>query len=185
MKLKIRAGFSAIALLFVLAAPSAAQHKHTGQNPDMSGMKMEMAGMMQSAHHKLMMAYVKSMSVFASALREQTTNSQSLDAEVARATVAELRHDFDAVEALHQKHMQSMGAEMQSKMQTMMQEMDKHRTMIQDQVTALETEVQAEKPDAAQVRAHANALIMHLTEMSGMHSGSKSRKKTSGMKMKM
>ena len=137
--------------------------------------------MMESPRHKLMMAYVASMSAFASSLNEQSMKSQSLDVEAARATVAELRHNLDAMEALHQKHMQMMPAEMQTKMQTMMQDMDKSREMFKEHVTALESAVQAEKPDATQVRTHATALVNQLQQMSKMHD-SKPKKMTS-MKM--
>ena len=166
-------------LLLLFPVTAAAQHKHGSQTkPASPGMDM---AMMQSPHHKLMMAYVASMSAFASALNEQAMKSQTLDAEAARATVAELRHNLDAMEALHQKHMQMMTAEMQTKMQTMMQDMDKNREMLKEHVTALETAVQAEKPDATQVRTHTTALVNQLQRMSKMH-GSKS-KKTTSMKM--
>lgn len=66
--------------------------------------------MMQSPHHKLMMAYMRSMSEFAIALRDEALKAAPLDVEFARATVAELRHNLDAAESLHQKHMGTMSA---------------------------------------------------------------------------
>jgi hypothetical protein len=196
MKVNVRALFSAIAIVLVLSIPCAvwAQHKHGEQKTAAtSGMKMDMPMMMQSPHHQLMMAYMKSMSEFATALRDQAMKPEALDVEFARAAVAELRHNLDAMEALHQKHMQTMSAEMQSKMQTtsaemkskmqaMMEKMDKDRAMLKDQVSALETDVQADKPDSAQVTAHANALVKHFGMMSKMHGGSKAGKKKMGMK---
>lgn len=169
----------AVGLLLLVPVTSATQHKHPGQTKTPSpGTGMAMT---ESPHHKLMMAYVASMSAFASALNEQAMKSQTFDVEAARASVAELRHNLDAMEALHQKHMQMMTAEMKSKMQTMMQNMDKHREMLKEHVTALETAVQAEKPDATQVRTHATALVNQLQQISKMHGG-KSKKMTS-MKM--
>ena len=147
-------------------------------------MPMMMKMMMKSPHHKLMTAYMKSMSAFATSLRDQAMKPD-LDVEVARATVAELRHDLDAMEALHQKHMQSMSADMQAKMKMMMEKMEKKGAAIKDQVSALENDVQADKPDSAQVAAHANALLKHLGMMSKMHGGHKSGKKKMGMKMDM
>jgi glutamate racemase len=166
-------------LLLLFPVIGTAQHKRASQTkPASPGMDM---AMMQSPHHKLMMAYLASMTAFASALNEQAMKSQTLDAEAARATVAELRHNLDAMEALHQKHMQMMTPEMQTKMQTMMQDMDKSREMVKEHVTALETAVQAEKPDAAQVRTHATALVNQLQQMSKMHDGKP--KKMMSMKM--
>lgn len=70
---------------------------------------------------------------------------------------------------------------MQSKMKTMMEKMDNHRTMVKNQVAALETDVSADKPDSKQVAAHADALLKQL-RMSGM--GNDKPAKTP-MKMKM
>ncbi len=188
MKLNTRALLSAIAIMLVLSIPSVAwaQHKHGGQKKAAtSGMKMDMPMMMKmmmkSPHHKLMTAYMKSMSAFAISLRDQAMKPEAIDAEVARATVAELRHGLDAMEALHQKHMQSMSPEMQAKMKMMMEKMGKDSARMKDEVSALETAVQADKPDSAQVTAHANALLKHLGMMSKMHGG----KKMMPMKKKM
>ncbi len=179
-----------VAMLVVTALGIEAQHPHRqsenrpGESKmgNMQGMKMDMAKMKQSPHHMLMMAHLKSMSEFARTLRDQAVKPQALDVEFARAAVAEVRHCLDAMEAIHQKHMQTMNAEMQSKMQMMMEKMDKDRSMVKDQVSALETDVQTDKPDSKQVAAHTNALLKHLGMMSKMHGGSKAGKKM-GMKM--
>ena len=189
MRVNTRALLLAAAIMLVLLIPSAAwaQHKHTqsGQKkPGMAGMKSEMSKMMKSPHHMLMMAHMKSMSEFARTLRDQAVKPGALDVEFARANVAELRHNLDAMEAIHQKHMEGMNAEMKAKMQTMMEKMGKERGMIKDQVIALETDVLADKPDSKQVAAHANALLKHFAMMSKMHGGSKAGKKMA-MKKKM
>jgi hypothetical protein len=176
MKLKERVFSITVSLVLLFAVASAAQDKHPSQTKaPMPGMDM---AMMQSPHHKLMTAYIASMSAFASAIKEQAMKSEALDVEAARATVAELRHNLNAMEALHQKHMQMMPAEKQAKMQSMMQNMDKHRGMLKEHVTALETAVQADKPDINQVQTHATALVNELEQISKMHGG-KSKKMTS------
>jgi len=193
MRLNTRALLSATAIMLILAIPSAAwaQHKHTqsGQKKSgMAGMKTEMSKMMKSPHHMLMTAHLKTMSEFARTLRNQAVKPEALDVDFARAAVAEVRHNLDAIEAIHQKHMESMGAEMKakmeamsaemkSKMQMMMEKMDKDRAKLKGEVSALETDVQADKPDSKQVATHANALLKHLGMMSKMHGGSKVSKK--------
>jgi len=189
MRVNPRALLSATAIMLILLIPTAAwaQHRHTPgepKKPGMAGMKSEMSIMMKSPHHMLMTAYMKNMSEFARTLRDQAMKPEPLDVEFARATVAELRHSLDAMEAIHQKHMETMSADMKSKMQTMMDKMDKDRAMVKDQVSALETDVQADKPDSKQVAAHSNALLKHFAMMSKMHSGSKAGKKMA-MKKKM
>ena len=184
MRVNTRALLSATAIMLVLLIPSAAwaQHKHTsGQKK--AGMKSEMSKMMKSPHHLLMTAHMKSMSGFARTLRDQAVKPAALDVEFARANVAELRHGLDAMEAIHQKHMQAMRDEMKSKMQMMMEKMGKERAMVKDQVIALETDVHADTPDSKQVAAHANALLKHFGMMSKMHGGNKAGKKKMEMKM--
>ncbi|MDQ5847114.1 MAG: hypothetical protein M3539_17645 [Acidobacteriota bacterium] len=189
MKVNRRALLSATAIMLILLIPAAAwaQHKHTQsgpKKPGMAGMKTEMAKMMQSPHHLLMTAHMKSMSEFARALRDQAVKPEALDVEFARAAVAELRHNLDAMEAIHQKHMETMSAEMKSKMKMMMETMEKDRSMVKDQVSALETDVLADTPDSKQVAAHANALLKHFGMMAKMHGGSKAGKKMA-LKKKM
>jgi hypothetical protein len=182
MRTNTRALLSATAIMLVLVITSAAwaQHKHTTsepKKPGMAGMKSEMAMMMKSPDHMLMMAHMKTMSEFTRTLRDQAVKPKALDVEFARAAVAELRHNFDAMEAIHQKHMETMSVEMKSKMQMMMEKMDEDRSMVKDEVSALETDVQADRPDSKQVAAHANALLKHFGMMSKMHGGSKAGKK--------
>lgn len=189
MKVKARALLSATAIMLVLLMPAAAwaQHKHTQsgpKKPGMAGMKSEMAKMMKSPHHMLMTAHMKSMSGFARTLRDQAVKPEALDVEFARAIVVELRHNLDAMEAIHQKHMQTMSAEMKSKMQMMMEKMDKDRSVVKDQVSALELDVQAEKPDSKQVAAHANALLKHFGMMAKMHGQDRAGKKKMAMTKK-
>jgi hypothetical protein len=187
MKVNLRALLAATAIMLVLLMPSAAwaQHKHTPgepKKPGMADMKSEMAMMMKSPHHLLMTAHMKSMSEFARALRDQAMKPEALDVEFARAAVAELRHNLDAMEAIHQKHMESMSAEMKAKMQVMMEKMEKKGAMPKDLVSALEADVLADTPDSKQVAAHANALLKHFGMMAKMHGGKKAGKKKMEMK---
>ena len=169
---------AAVAILLT-SSGTVAQHKH-GQSEQKktatTGTNPEMAKMMQSPHHQLMMAYMRSMGDFAKTLHDQAVKPAPLDVEFARATVAEIRHDLDAMETLHQKHMQMMSTEMQTKMQTMMEQMDKNRSMLKEQVSALEADVQADKPDSRQVALHAGALLKHIGMMSKTCCGTKSKK---------
>jgi len=191
MRKNTRALLSATTIVLFLVIPSAAwaQHKHPTNGPKksgMAGMSAEMAKMMKSPHHLLMQAHMKSMSGFARTLRDQAVKPGTLDVEFARANVAELRHNLDAMEAIHQKHMDGMNAEMKAKMQMMMEKMGKERSMVKDQVSELETDVLVAAPDSKQVAAHSNALLKHFAMMSKMHGGSKAgTKMTMRKKMEM
>lgn len=146
-----------IVLASLLAAGSVAAQ--------MKGDGMKMADMKNDPHHKLMMAYMMSMSGFASALRDEAARPQGMDVEFARSAVTELRHNLDAMEALHEKHMAGMTSEMQAKMKTMMDKMDKDQAMVKEHLAALETAVKADKPDAKQVALHAYDLVKHFAMM--------------------
>lgn len=144
---------------------------------------MNMAAMKNDPHHKLMMAYMKTMADFARMLRDQALTPKGPDAEFARAAVAELRHNLDVMEALRQKHMDAMSPEMKTKMKMMMDKMNKGQTMVKEHVIALEIAVQADKPDAKQVAMHANDLVKHFGMMKMMPARKMAGKKK--MKMKM
>jgi len=185
MKINNRTLLSAAASLLVLLIPSAAwaQHKHSAEQT--AGPQLQMAAMMKSPHHLLMSAHMKSMAEFATALRDQAVKPGILNVEFARAAVAELRHNLDAMEAIHQEHMQTMNAEMKAKMQMMMTKMEKDGAMVKDEVSALETAVAANTLDSTQVAAHANALLKHFGMMAKMHAGGPVGMKMNGKKMAM
>lgn len=155
-----------------------------GKMDKMKGKPMDMAKMMKAPDHMLMMAHMKSMSEFAKALHHQAMMPKALDVEFARAAVAELRHDLDAMDAIHQKHMQTMSAEMKSKMKMMIEKMGKSQASMKEHVMELETAVQADQPDSKQVVMHTSALLKHFGMMSKMHGGTPGKKRMV-MKKKM
>lgn len=140
-------------------------------------MMMEMAN---EPHHVLAMAYHQNLATFAKALHEQTTGASSVNVEFARVAVAGMRDSFDQMKQHHQAHMQTMSAEMHSKMGAMMQQMETHQTELNTQLTALEQEIQSATPDAKKVAALAAGVSSHLDAMSKMHQDSQG----SNMKMK-
>ena len=147
---------------------------------------MDMAAMKNDPHHKLMMAYMKAISDFSRMLRDQALTPKGPDTDFARAAVAELRHDFDSMEALKQKHMDAMSAEMKTKMKMMMDKMDRGQAMVKEHVVALETAVQGDKPDGKQIAVHANDLVKHFAMMKMAPGGKMAPKKMAGKKkMKM
>jgi len=64
-------------------------------------------------------------------------------------------------------------------MAPMMKDMEMHRSMLKDAVSALEKDVRADQLDSKQVAADSATLLKHLDEMSKMHDDKKA------MKMKM
>ena len=140
-----------------------------------------MMGMSKEPHHVLAMAYHQNLATFAKSLHEQTMQAGSVNVEFARAAVTEMRRSFDQMKQHHQEHMQTMSADMQTKMSGMMQQMETHHIELNTQLTALEQEVQSATPDAKKVSTLATSIHAHLDAMSKMHQDSKDSK----MKMKM
>ncbi len=145
---------------------------------------MDMAMMMKSPDHMLMMAHQKSMAEFAKALHDQAMMPKALDVEFARAAVAALRYNLDAMDAIHQKNMATMSDEMKAKMKMMMDKMEKGQATTKEHVMQLETAVRSEQPDSKHVVTHADALLKHFQMMSKMQSGTKPATKKMAMKKK-
>jgi len=168
--------FSAMA---TTAQTKKAQSRSAAQGKkEMSHDQMMMAN---EPHHVLAMAYHQNLAAFAKALHEQTARASSVNVEFARAAVTEMRRSFDQMKQHHQEHMQTMSAEMHTKMSGMMQQMETHQTELNTQLTALEQEIQSATPDAKKVSTLAASVNSHLDAMSKMKQGGKGSK----MKMKM
>ena len=166
-----------IAMMLFSAAGALAQteHQHGAQKPA----QHDMSSMMNEPHHALAMAYMENIGTFAKALHNQAERSSALDASFARAAVAEMRRSLDQMEEHHGEHMKMMSEEMRAHMAPMMKDMEMHRSMLKDAVSALEKDVKADQPDSKQVAADSATLLKHLDEMSKMHDDKKA------MKMKM
>ena len=190
MKTKI---ISTILMALALGAFSAmattAQHEGHSTKADKSQsakqgkkkMPHDQMMMTNEPHHVLAMAYHQNLARFAKALHEQTAQASSVNVEFARVAVAEMRRSFDQMKQHHQEHMQTMSAEMHTKMSAMMQQMETHQTELNNQLTALEQEVQSATPDAKKVSTLATSVHTHLNAMSKMRQGMQGSK----MKMKM
>jgi outer membrane murein-binding lipoprotein Lpp len=157
--------------------------KGSGQPAAQSEQEMSHDQMMMAnePHHILAKAYHQNMAAFAKLLQEQTARANPVNVEFVRAAVAEMRRSFEQMKQHHQEHMQTMSAEMLTKMSGMMQQMETHRTDLNTQLTALEQEVQSATPDAKKVSTLAASVRTHLDAMSKMHQGSQENK----MNMKM
>jgi alpha-L-fucosidase len=169
----------ALILFGAVGALAQMEHKDSAQKPmqhDMS--KMDMSAMMNEPHHALAMAYMQNIGAFAKTLHDQAAGSTPLNAEFARAAVAEMRRSLDEMEKHHGEHMKMMSDEMRTQMAPMMKDMEMKDAMIKDAVSALEKDVAADQLDSKQIAADSASLLKHLDEMSKMHD-------TKGAKMKM
>jgi hypothetical protein len=175
----------ALMLFSAVGALAQTEHQHDPQKPapstgmqgkkpmqhDMS--KMDMSRMMNEPHHVLAMAYKQNLGTFAKALHHLAEGSGPLNAEFARGAVAEIKRSLDQMEEHHGEHIKMMSEEMRSHMAAMMKDMEMHRSMLKDAVSALEKDVRADQPDSKQVAADSANVIKHIDEMSKMHADKK------------
>lgn len=133
--------------------------------PHNKGMGSEhMMAMGNEPHHMLAMAYHKNVATFAKTL-EQQAKGGTVNVAFARAAAAEMRRSFDQMQVHHADHMKTMPADMQAKMQSMMQQMETHRTEMKTSLQSLETEVGLATPDAKKVSALALSVSTHCEAM--------------------
>ena len=170
--------FSAMA---AIAQTKKVQSKSATQGKKEMSHDHMMMDMANEPHHALAMAYHQNLATFAKSLQEQTAGANSVNVEFARAAVAGMRGSFDQMKQQQQEHMQTMSAEMHTKMSGMMQQMETHQNELNTQLTALEQEVQSATPDAKKVTTLATSVSTHLDAMTKMHQDSQGSK----MKMKM
>jgi cytochrome c556 len=153
-------------------APTPTPAKMPQHQEGMKGMQ-GMSGMMEGPHHVLAMAYRDNLATFARALQAQVTQSKTVNLDLARPAVAEMRRSFDQMKQHHQAQMAMMGDQTKPSMSGMMQQMETHLTALSDHLTALESEVNASTPDPKEVSEHASEILKQCAGMSAMHGKAK------------
>jgi cytochrome c556 len=138
----------------------------------MKGMQ-GMSGMMEGPHHVLAMAYHDNLATFARALRTQVTQSKSVNLELARPAVSEMRRSFDQMKQHHQAQMAMMSDQTKPAMSGTIQQMESHMTALGEHLTALESEVNAGTPDPKKVSEHTTEILKQCADMSAMHGKAK------------
>jgi hypothetical protein len=146
-------------------APTAPPGKRPEHQQAMKGMGMSMMG---GPHHVLAMAYRDNLATFAKALRGQVAQSKTVDPDLARPAVAEMRRSFDQMQQHHQAQMAMMGDSTKPSMAGVMQHMKTDLTALSEHLTALEAEVNASTPDPKKVSEHATEIVKHCAAMSAM-----------------
>ena len=124
-----------------------------------------MPEMMKSPHHTMMTAYRQNTVNFAKTLRDMARDSKMFDAEFARTAVAEIKRGAEMMDAIHQKHTDSMKPEMREKMSIMMAKMNKDQAALKEHIAALETLSQTASPNLKEIQMHAAAIVSQLEMM--------------------
>ena len=175
-------------------APAAMPQHQDGMKakPGMGGM----GGMMTGPHHALAMAYRDNLVTFTRAVQRQASGAKTIDLDLARPAVVEMRRSFDQMQLHHQAQMSMMGDDMKAKMgddmkakmgddmkhptsetkkpmMAMMQQMETHVTALNEHLSALESEVNASVPSPKSVSTHTAEILKHCAAMPGMSAKAK------------
>ncbi len=163
--------------------------QHQAGMKDMPGM----SAMTGAPHHVLAMAYRDNLVTFARALQEQVTQSKTVNLDLARPAVAEMRRSLDQMQQHHQAQMAMMGDKMTGdkmtgdkmmggKMMTgqakppmpeTMQDMKNHLAALNEHLSALESAVNVGAPDVKAVSDHLTEILKQCAGMSAMSANAK------------
>ena len=169
----MRPAASLLALLMGSVATALAQAPTSppGKMPQHQEAMQGMSGMMGGSHHVLAMAYRDNLATFAKALQGQVVHSKTVDLDLARPAVAEMRRSFDQLQQHHQAQMEMMtmmGDSAKAPVARTMQHMDTHLTALGEHLTALEAEVNGSAPDPKKVSDHTAEILRQCAGMSAM-----------------
>jgi len=173
-KLSYSATFATIAATILIASAVAATSQ---QDKDkMSQGMMDMSAMMNEPHHQLAMAYKENLLNFAKALRQATTDTNTVNASFARDAVAEMKRSFDQMQEHQQNHIKAMDGKtkamdekMKADMAGMMKDMDTKTAAIKEDLAALDKEVQTSAPDSKRISSYVDDILKNCDSMSKMH----------------
>jgi cytochrome c556 len=148
-------------------APAPPHSKMPRHQEGMKGMQ-GMSDMMGGPHHVLAMAYRDNLAAFARALQGQVTQSKTVNLDLARPAVAEMRRSFDQMLQHHQAQMTMLGDSTKPAMSGTMRHMETHLTALGEHLMALESEVNASTPDPKKVSEHTTEILEQCAGMSAM-----------------
>jgi len=138
-----------------------------GMPQHQEGMK-GMQGMMEGPHHVLAMAYRDNIATFARALRSQVDRSKTVNLDLARPAVSEMRRSFDQMKQHHQAQMSMMSDQTKPAMSGAMRQMETRLATLNEHLTALKSEVNASAPDPKKVSLHTSEILKQCAGMSAM-----------------
>ncbi len=123
------------------------------QNPEL---KKEM---MKNPHHVLAMAYRMNLVSFGKALKNVAQQGEMVPQDFARTTIDEMKRSSELMEKHHAVCLQTMSADMKSKMGDMPKMMDEHMANVKTHLGHLDDLAKNEKIDSKDVIKHVDLLF--------------------------
>ena len=142
--------------------------------------KSEMAEMMKSQHHQVMMTYRNNLLSVMKTLENLAKADEAINAEFARELFKDIERSSEMMKRIHQDHMGKMDSKMKEKMAPMMEKMKTRQTELNHHIMALGKEINADSINSAEVQKHTSAIIemfdkeqMDMKNKNKMHDGMK------------
>lgn len=137
--------------------------------------KRQSRGAMQGPHQTLAMAYRDNLANFARALRQQVNASKTVNLDLARPAVAEMRRSFEEMRTHHRSQLASMSDQAMPSAATK-EQLEARLSSLGEHLSALNAEVNMGSPNATTVSTHLTEIINQCAGMSGWYKSGDARK---------
>jgi hypothetical protein len=155
-----------MAMALIGDVPASAQMGAMGGN-----MPENIAKMMQEPNKVLAQASIQYMNVFTQSLHVQAKERRDqIDEEFIKSAFAEMKKSFGLLERFQSAHVKTMDENVQSKVQPMMEKMDKNLTLVKKNLDDLEQEVNGSR-DLGKIALFTGEIIKGLDDMPRRVSG--------------
>lgn len=130
-----------------------------------------LAKMMQEQNKVLAQSSIQYMTVFAQALHVQAKERRDqIDEGFVKSVFSEMKRAFEMIEKFQSAHVKTMDADMQMKVQPMMERMNRNLASVKKNLNDLEKEVNGSR-DLEKITFITGEIINHLNDMPGRAGG--------------
>jgi hypothetical protein len=146
------------------------------------GMPVNLAKMMQEQNKVLAQASIQYMTVFAHALHVQSKERRDqIDESFIKSALGEMKRAFEMIEKFQSAHVKTMDADMQMKVQPMMERMNRNLASVKKNLDDLGMEINGAR-DLEKIAFYSGEIITHLNDMPRRAGGMAGAEEKPGMK---
>lgn len=135
----------------------------------------QMREMAQDPHHVLAMAYRENLTMSAKSLRTAAGRAETMNVEVARTLVAEMRRSFDLMDEHREDHLDEMTGSHRSRMSSHIAQMDTKIAALEGRIEVLERAVSYSSMDARSISELSGRIVRDCDRMMDGHASPRVR----------
>lgn len=143
-----------------------------GKTPGRQHNMKRLEGLPGGSHHAQAMAYRDTLATLARALGAQVRGATTVNLDLVRPQVAEIRRRLGQIQEHHHLQMSMVGDQAKP---DRMEHFETRLAELAEDLTALESEVNAGTPDSKKVAAEATEIVKHCAALSAMPVNAKPR----------